>query len=573
MEGVVVVERFLIGLAGTVWGWMAIAGFSEVSAQPVPPTSPELPPLPERFPETDEILDSPEIPPSEVPPASQPEAENPLEAAIAVREIRVLGNTVFSEEDLAPIISQYLDRRVSFEELIALRTAITDLYVSRGYTTSGAFVPPQDVTEGIVRIQVVEGELEAIEIEGLDRVSDGYVRRRLRRASQAPLNLYELEAALQLLQQNPAIETVNAELTAGSAPGLSRLRLNLEEAFPFNGTVLLENRNSPSVGSIRGSLNLQGNSLLGIGDRFSGEVGITDGVTEGWVEFAVPLNARNTELQAVYRRVGSRVVREPFDELDIRSMEEAFRLRVVHPLVETPNEELRLGASLELQRSRTFILDDEPFSFSEGPEDGRSNVTALRLTQEWTSRSMRDVVAARSQMTFGLDLFEATSNDNAPDGVFFTWLGQFQWVRSLSPDTLLITRLATQLSTDSLLAIEQFSIGGPTTVRGYLQNQRVADSGVVGSIELRIPVVRDRGGWGILQLTPFVDAGTVWNIGIDRDLPSPSTLVGTGIGLRWELSPEFSATVNWGIPLVEVDRRDDSLQSDGIYFSIRYNPF
>ncbi|PPT05686.1 Hemolysin activation/secretion protein [Geitlerinema sp. FC II] len=569
MEGVVVVVRLLVGFVGIVWGWIAIAGLSDVSAQPVPPIAPDLPPLPDRFPATDDILDVPDLPSPDVSDPSQLTSDE----AIAVREIRVLGNTVFSEEDLAPILSSYLGRRVSFEELIALRTAITDLYVRRGYTTSGAFVPPQDVTEGIVRVQAVEGRLEAIEIEGLERISDRYVRNRIRRASQPPLNLSQLEAALQLLQQDPAIDTVRAELTAGSAPGLSRLRLTLEEAFPLNGTLWVENRDSPSVGSIRGSVSLQGNSLLGVGDRLSGELGITEGVTEGFVDVAIPVNAQNTELRAFYRRVGSRVVEDPFDRLDIRSTEEEFRLGVMQPLIETPNREFAVGASLGLQRSRTFIFDDEPFSFSEGPKEGRSNVTALRLTQEWTSRSRYEVLAARSQLTFGLDLFDATSNDDAPDGAFFAWLGQFQWVRSLGGDTLLITRLATQLSTDELLPIEQFSIGGPTTVRGYLQNQRVGDSGVVGSVELRVPVLRDPGGWGTVQLTPFVDVGTVWNLGSDREVPSPSTLVGTGIGLRWELSQELSATVTWGIPLVEVSDRGDSLQADGIYFFIRYNPF
>ncbi|MBO9998596.1 MAG: ShlB/FhaC/HecB family hemolysin secretion/activation protein [Cyanobacteria bacterium SID2] len=539
--------------------------FPQTLAQSVPPVSPDLSPLPDRLPQDEPVLDPPSL---ELPERSQPSSTGSIE----VRDVRVLGNTVFSDADIAAIVAPYLGRSVTFEELIALRTAITDLYVSNGYITSGAFLPPQDVTDGIILVQVVEGQLESIELEGLKRLSEGYVRNRILRVSDPPLNLAELEAALQLLQNDPAIETIRAELTAGSAPGLSVLRLSLEEVFPVNVSLWVENRDAPSVGSIRGSVGVQVNSPLGIGDRLLGELGITSGVTEVFFDYTVPLNANNTKLRAFYERAGSRIVEEPFDRLDIRSTEEHISFGILHPVVETSQEEFTLGASLDLLRSRTFIFDDEPFSFSEGPEDGRSSVTALRLMQEWTRRSQRDVLAARSQVSFGLDLFNATSNDDAPDGAFLTWLGQFQWVRALSPETLLIARIATQLSTDELLPIEQFSIGGIDTVRGYLQNQRVGDSGIVGSLELRFPVVRDPGGWGTIQLTPFFDVGTVWSLG-DREIPSPSTLVGTGLGLRWELSEDFSAAVTWGIPLVSIDDRGDSLQGDGIYFLIRYNPF
>ena len=67
--------------------------------------------------------------------------------------------------------------------------------------------------------------------------------------------------------------------------------------------------------------------------------------------------------------------------------------------------------------------------------------------------------------------------------------------------------------------------------------------------------------------------GTVWNLGGDREIPNPQTLVGTGLGLRWDLANNFSATLDWGIPLVGVGDRGNSLQGNGIYFSIEYNLF
>ncbi len=556
-------------------GWVGMAGLISVGlggsraiAQPAPPQSPELPPLPDRLPPpSPEIL----LPPLG-PPADQ---DDPSEAVgeIQVREIQVLGNTVFSAEELAPIIEAYEGRSLVFEDLINLRTEITDLYVANGYTTSGAFIPPQDVTDGVVQVQVVEGRLDRLSLDGVSRLSEGYIRRRIGRAAESPLSLPKLERALQLLQQDPAIASVRAELVAGRAPGLSELRLNVTEASPVEGGLGLANRNSPNVGSIRPSAQLEFHSPLGIGDSLWGEFALTDGVREGRIEYQIPINAENTRLSFLYKRGRSQVVQSPFNVLGIRSTEENWQLGVSHPIWETPNDQFRVGLSLGIQRSRTFLSNNDPFSFSPGPQQGRSNLTVLQLTQEWSSRSPAEVVAARSQFSLGLDAFNATRNQEDPDGTFFAWLGQFQWVRSLSPDTLLIARVASQLSADPLLPISQFGMGGPDTVRGYLQNQRVGDSGIIASLEFRYPLIQDPGGLGTLQIAPFLDVGTVWNLGSDRDIPNPQTLVGTGLGLRWDFSPDFSATLDWGIPLVGVGDRGDSLQGHGIYFSIDYNLF
>jgi hemolysin activation/secretion protein len=87
-------------------------------------------------------------------------------------------------------------------------------------------------------------------------------------------------------------------------------------------------------------------------------------------------------------------------------------------------------------------------------------------------------------------------------------VGQFQWVQRLSPRILMLAKVNTQLTPDSLLSLEKISIGGVDTVRGYRQNQLVADNGVVGGVEVRIPLTSNV---QTLQLIPFVDIGTAWN--------------------------------------------------------------
>jgi len=174
----------------------------------------------------------------------------------------------------------------------------------------------------------------------------------------------------------------------------------------------------------------------------------------------------------------------------------------------------------------------------------------------------------------GLDWLEATVNDEEPDSRFFAWRGQGQWVRLLAPDTLFLLRGDVQLTGDSLLALEQFGLGGAESVRGYRQDALLTDSGALLSAELRLPLLRVPEINGRLQLAPFMDVGTGWNA--DRSQRSdnlPDTLVGVGLGMLWRQGDRLSIRVDWGIPLVELEGSGDSLQESGIYFSVIYAPF
>lgn len=534
------------------------------------PIRPSLPPLPATPPET------PTPPPPLLPPPETPQTPPPqLGVTVKVKRVEVLGSTVFSPAELEAAVAPFIGKDATFEELLAIRTAITKLYTDKGYTTSGAFLPPQDVTDGVVEVQVVEGAIEKIEIQGLSRLRTNYVRSRIGLTTKPPVNLGRLEEALQLLQLDSQISTVQAELSAGTAPGLSVLTLNVKEAQPFTAALSVENRNSPSVGSIQGTAAISHNNVLGFGDRFSAEYGRSEGVNTYNFGYAIPLNPRDGTLSVSYDHSSSRIIEKPFSDFDINSDSYTFSLGFRQPIIRTPTTEFALALSLDSRQSETFLLDELPFSFSPGPENGKSKVTALRFTQDWINRSANRVLAARSQFSFGVDALDATVNDIGIDGRFTSWLGQFQVVQALGGGAILIARTGAQLTPDGLLPIEQFSIGGIDTVRGYRQNERVADNGIVGSIEVRYPIIRSPNRIGIIQLASFFDIGTVWNnqADVSREISSPSTLASVGLGLLWQLDPYVSARLDWGIPLISISNGGNSLQDSGISFSIQFQPF
>ena len=147
-----------------------------------------------------------------------------------------------------------------------LRSQITQLYIDNGYVTSGAFIPNNQIIGEQLQVQVIEGSLQDVQINGLSRLREGYVRSRLNRSTQTPLNQQTLTERLQILQQDPNISRVNAELTAGSSPGESLLILDLEEPNPFSVLVSSDNLRSPSIGATGLNLSTSYRNLLGVGD-------------------------------------------------------------------------------------------------------------------------------------------------------------------------------------------------------------------------------------------------------------------------------------------------------------------
>lgn len=542
--------------------------------QDVQPPSPRqpLPSPPQRLPPPSELLEpSKPIPSDEQSPAT--------EQIFVVKQFEITGNTVFSVEKLTELLAEFTNKPINFEKLLEARSKITQLYIDEGYVTSGAYIPEQTLTDGVVQIEVTEGQLEDIRITGLGKLKPNYIRSRIKANTSTPLNQDDLLEALQLLQINPLIQNLEAKLTPGSRPGLSILAIEVTETDSFNTQIVLDNARSPSVGSFRRQIQVNEANLLGIGDGISAAYSNTDGSNTIDASYSLPLNPRNGTLTFNYGNTSANIIERPFNTLDIESASQYYELTFRQPLVQTPNQEFVLGITASRRDSdiSSSVLEENDIPISEiSPgvdEEGRTKVSALRFFQEWIQRDRQQVIAARSQFSLGTGAFNATVNNNAPDSRFFAWRGQAQWVRLLAPDSLLLVRGNVQLASTTLLASEQFGLGGINSVRGYRQDFLLRDNGALASVELQLPILRVSEWDGLLQVTPFVDVGTTWNNSSNRDENDTDTLAAVGLGLRWTQGNNFTAAVEWGIPLISVDRQGDSLQENGLYFSVQYSPF
>jgi len=528
---------------------------------------------------------------------------------VHVKEFRFQGNKVFSSRELRKVVAKYEGRDLTSEELEEARQALTLKYVQAGYVNSGAVLPDQDLKGGIVIFKIVEGRLTEIKVEGNWWFRPWWLRHALRQAAGHPLNFEKLKIGLQLLRQDPNIRQINVELEPGGQPGEAIIKASVKENQPFRLGVELSNKRPPSVGAEIVEIHAQDLNFTGHSDPLSLTWGVahtTADTPDHWEfsgsenisgSYEFPVSPWRTTMELHASKSDAAIVEDPFQNLNIKSRSEQYGGMLRQPFYQTLNQLFDVAFIAERRTSQTSLLD-QPFDLSPGAINGRTQIFVLRFVLEYVNRSQQHVLALRSTVNWGVDAFDPTVQVNAPgaaggagqfqqripDGLFVSWLGQAQYIRRLfNTDTLAVLRLNAQLSPDPLVSLEQFSLGGVGSVRGYRENELLRDNGVFASLEIRVPVWRDKDKNTKLAVAPFFDFGAGWDT-VDYIGPRPpdsqiddhyDTLYSTGLGLLFTPNKHVNAQLYWGYALnrKNVVEGGKNLQDYGLHFTISVNAF
>ncbi len=511
---------------------------------------------------------APVTPESAVPGAAQ--------FVLYVREFRFVGNTVITTAQLQAVAAPYQGREITDTELQGLRRKLTALYTKAGYVASAVVVPDQDIVDGVVTLQAVEGRLGRVELTGVRQFDEEFLRNWISSGIDAPIRARQLEEHLLTLLQDPAVAGLKPHLTVGDEDGTSVLHVDVTEARQFGARISTANDRSPALGGIRGELELQARNLLGRGDFTSVSLEAARGLQVVDVRTDVPLNVHGTRLQFRYADYDSQVIEEPLDFLNIESETRIVELGLQQALYRSLQRTISAGFSVDGRDSDSF-LDGVPFSFSPGAENGRAKVRAARFRLSWLERGGHDVFSAQALMSVGLDIMNATVHkDSRPDSEFLTGLLAAQWLHSFGgPWGQLYSRFQIQKSADNLLPLEKMAIGGTRSVRGYRRARFIRDSAWDASIEYRVPLFHlpipglSAGGEGRFSAVAFVDAGRAWNEDNGEDTGN-QTLIGAGPGLRWDVSRSLRAEFYWAAANRDLDFEERDIQDRGIHFQVGY---
>jgi hemolysin activation/secretion protein len=533
----------------------------------------EVPPIVDR-PSSRELEEPnylPEKPPEQfpLPPVEERDLRGAPGPTLEVKGFVFEGNKVIPSDELQRIAAPFAGRKLTGGELEELRQSLSRHYIERGYINSGALLNPDFYQDGIVHFLIIEGRVDNVRLTGLGRLRESYVRDRLIRADEA-LDVNALQDRFQLLLTDPLFAKVNARLEPGTAPGLATLDVEVTRARPYDLTLFFNNYRPPSIGAEALGLTGRVRNLTGLGDVMDatvqgGHEKEDDRYIVGW---AIPVIDPRTLIRAFYDHGRSSVLEEPLDVLDVKSVLDTREVGITRAFVESIRRRFSLGITFAHRENRTELLS-EPFSFVSGEPSGTSKVNAWRFDQDFVQRWEKQALALRSTFTWGrTNTIEIEGGlDLIPQKRYFFWLGQTQFTRRVMDNgSDVLVRANVQLSRDRLVPLEQFAIGGVTTVRGYRENQLVRDQGFNVTVEFRYPLLDRPATRHRLFLVPFVDYGEAWNKGEEGD-----ALAAIGLGLNYQFRG-FSAELYLGERLIEPEvKTSGDLQDDGVHFQLRYD--
>ena len=271
-------------------------------------------------------------------------------------------------------------------------------------------IDEQDLAGGILKIRIVEGWLDAVNVMNEGWLRSGYLRKRVHRDVGKPLNLDDLKLALELIRRDDKIRKINTALVPGDELGQSHLDMIVTEKKVFDVGLGISTGVRPASAPEEAELFFGSKNLTSLGDTLRANYTFTqEGMRE--VDFgdarnyslfySLPLTRWDTTLELGLTQSDYAILEEPFDALDIQSETRMYSVALRQPIYRDFQHEFSVTLKGEHRRSEVLV-SGERFSISPGSVDGQTRITALRVSPEYVYRSQERVIAARTTFNFGL---------------------------------------------------------------------------------------------------------------------------------------------------------------------------
>ncbi len=465
-------------------------------------------------------------------PAAPQQESARVTGTFVLGAVNIEGATVFSSAELARSFEPYLASQVSQAELDKIVADITSRYRRAGYLLSYAVLPEQSVQSGIVNIRVVEGYIGEFHIEG-DRRSSTAIRPVAERLkADRPLRTATLERTLGLARDIPGVVVSDARLTRSAGDPARHELTIVVGADRLRGLVYTDNRGTIDGARIRGYSSLSAASLAVPGDQLQLDLFSipSDDFSfyYGQLKAAVPLNSDGLRFAASASRG---------DQLQ----------RLDGPNQRGKSRQLIADLAYPFLKSRALSLVGHAAFSDWKSEERRAGTTIqhdrLQVARVWAEvvRASRTRIDGRFGISQGLDLGSATERGDPlasrPFGrsKFTKFNADVQVAAPMAERVQLRLDGSAQFSTRSLLAPEEFALGGSRIGRAYDFNVVTGDHGIGGMLELSYRLGDVKGGPKALELFAYADGGGAFRKHSSPGLPKERWLAGTGAGARFSL--------------------------------------
>jgi hemolysin activation/secretion protein len=539
-------------LAASLPGIAAVLGLAvscSLLAAPPPAVLPgvvdrppvELPPV-----LTGERVEVPVAPPAPLQPP--PAAAQPV---ATLTRVSFGGTLLLPEAELQAVAAPYLSRPISGDDIARLKYELTSLYFKKGYVLVKVTTPPQNLSDGILKVVVIAGRIGTIDISN-DALNPAIANSRLGTLHGGEVfNERTVESALQDIDDLNNIES-SVSLHPGSETGTTDLDVRIRKADPTQDVQIftLDNYGSEFTGETIGRLSLQKSNLMGIGET----LGITgrESNNDFWSfqgEAMFPLPLRNLQLELDYLK-SDNSIGDVFSSLDSKGKSKVYQVALSSALFNQRQRKLVLRGGLEHGEYDSYLANV--------PETA-DEITKLYGEFSYSMRTSRLVSFVSVRANKGIGALGASAEGN-PDASRLQGNPRAWTLESLlytnyrlNDNDYLQAIVQAQQASSALLSSDLFTIGGYGSVRGYQPAQSTGDSGV--SLNVDVYQQYDMPQNWYAQAGPFFDYGYVFNRVPDSTQESNLWSAGFGAEFNYRHSQKLTSKLrlDWAFPLAHKD--------------------
>ncbi len=405
-------------------------------------------------------------------PAVQPA---PDAVRFLVREIRFTPSEILSTEELEEVARDFRGRQLSFADLQTLVNRVNALYQAKGVVTAQAVIPPQDVSEGVVTVRLVEGRVGEISLEGNDSTRERYVTDRLSLEVSDLVDLPRLERDLVRFNLTNDAQ-LRAELTPGQEFATTDINLTLTEPPRHNLWLFVDNAGTESTGEWRGGATYLNRSLLGWRDELSLTASGAGGLESYAASYSLPFNRWGGRVSLAWYQDDTESKYGPLAPLGVTGESTLYALSLRQPVYLREQLQVTALAGGEKRRSRSWISG--LFLQGTDTEDANLGVEVQRSDARGAWFGSYAYTSGHAEIT-GVE-----GRDHYGYG-----RGTLLRIHNFSRGWSFRGSLNFQHTNDNLLpSSEQFFIGGEYSVRGYPTGTYAGDQGYSINLELHHPL-------------------------------------------------------------------------------------
>ena len=408
------------------------------------------------------------------------EKKPPVEAgpSFVLKGVKVTGSTMFSDKDFEPIYKPYIDQKVTFQDVQNIADSIEQLYKKKGYLTTSAYLPEQDVAGGKIEVRVLEGKMGEVKVEGNKWFSTALIKKYFHSKKNELLNIFTLGRDLLRMNQNSDLD-VKSVIAAGTEPGQSDIVLKVKDKFPYHAGSGYDNEGTRISGKNRTSISFRSTNLSGHGDSLYFNTLMSTFTQGNFVSYTIPIDTYGTQLgfDAV---VFNNMLGQEYKTYDISGNTQIYTPKIMNEMSLSDNFQASTEAGMDIKSIKKWTIGEKT-------SDDELRMPYIKLNFSYIDSLFGGgQTSLTSKFIFSTAHFLGASSHghvsaSRPDtcGFFFQTIQTLQRLQRMPFDSYVIAKAQFQNATNTLPSSEEMQLGGMYYIRGYPEGDYLADYGAI----------------------------------------------------------------------------------------------